>query len=90
MWSFGAVLWEMGCHCGEERLFKGDNMLAVVMAITTCQIRRFPDKDDNNNNNHYSPKDFNEALLPIVESVVVSDPAQRLSADGVLKKFFAI
>lgn len=76
IWAAGAVVWELAFHNGRERLFGGDNMLAVVKSIAAAKIKPF------------ATQEHERALRPLIERCLRADPAQRPSADEALRAFF--
>jgi serine/threonine protein kinase len=77
IWAAGAIIWEL-CGNGQERLFGGENMLAVVRAISAGKVRPLPP----------AIEESAPAIRSMLECMIQLEPAKRLSADELLKKFF--
>lgn len=75
LWAAACVIFEL-CNNGAERLFGGDNMLAVVKAISLGRIKELPTME------------LEAAVRPLLEALVKMEPNERLTADEALKKFF--
>jgi NIMA (never in mitosis gene a)-related kinase len=73
MWAVGCIIFEL---CTLRRLFAGDNMLAVIRAISACNIPQLPAE--------YA------SLQPLVEALVAPDAALRPTADSVIRQYFPV
>ena len=73
MWAVGCVIFEM-CGTGREKLFGGENMMAVVCKIAAANVPTLP-----------APFDV---LQPLVAAFVRTAPEARMTAEQALQHFF--
>ena len=72
MWAIGCIVFEM---CMLQKLFAGDNMLAVIRAISAANVPPLPEPYQN--------------VEKIVQALVRPVAEERLSADACITEFFS-